>query len=254
VETACHIEKNGYRELVLTGVNITAYENGGRKLRQLIETILERTSHIRIRLSSLGPYDDLETFAFFISQKRICPHFHLSVQSGSDNVLSAMGRSYPASRLKEITDILKSNNRDPFISGDVITGFPGESDQDFEDSYNLIKDCGFAMCHVFPYSPRPETRAYKMRNRVPERVSRQRAERLSALADQLYLKYIDRQQGKHEQVIIEEEVLQNGRKYYAGLSSNYLKVLVASQDALKNGTMCEVSLSVSDGTVFGTLL
>ena len=253
VETACAIEKNGYRELVLTGVNITAYEDSGKKLRHLLEAILERTSKLRIRLSSLGPYDDLDNFAFFISQNRICPHFHLSVQSGSDNILAAMGRKYPASRLKEITDILKSNGRDPFISGDVITGFPGEGDLDFEDSYNLIKDCGFAMCHVFPYSPRPETRAYRMRNRVPERVSRQRSEKLIALADQLYLEYIVRQKGHHEQVIIEEQLTLNGKKYYAGLSSNYLKVLIESQVPLKDGTLCNVALNPQGNDVFGIL-
>ncbi len=254
VETACAIEKNGYKELVLTGVNITAYESGGRGLRQLIETMLERTSDIRIRLSSLGPYDDLDNFKYFISQSRICPHFHLSVQSGSDNVLKAMGRKYPASRLKDITDILKASGRDPFISGDVITGFPGESDQDFEDSYNLIKDCGFAMCHVFPYSPRPETRAYKMKNRVPERVSRQRSEQLIALADQLYLEYIARQKVRREKVIIEEQVVLDGKKYYAGLSSNYLKVLIKSPAVLENGTLCDVVLDAEDGNVFGTLV
>ncbi len=254
VETALAIEKNGYRELVLTGVNITAYESGGRKLRQLLEAILERTSDIRIRLSSLGPYDDLDNFAFFISQPRICPHFHLSVQSGSDNVLAAMGRKYPAGRLKEITDILRGSGRDPFISGDVITGFPGESDQDFEDSYNLIRDCGFAMCHVFPYSPRPETRAYRMKNRVPERISRQRAERLGKLADQLYLKYIARQKGRREKVIIEEQVVLDGKKYCAGLSSNYLKVLIESRDALKAGTLCDVVLNADAGNVFGKLV
>ncbi len=254
VETALAIEKNGYRELVLTGVNITAYESGGRKLRQLLEAILERTSDIRIRLSSLGPYDDLDNFAFFISQPRICPHFHLSVQSGSDNVLAAMGRKYPAGRLKEITDILKGSGRDPFISGDVITGFPGESDQDFEDSYNLIRDCGFAMCHVFPYSPRPETRAYRMKNRVPERISRQRAERLGGLADQLYLEYIARQKGRREKVIIEEQVVLDGKKYCAGLSSNYLKVLIESRDALKAGTLCDVVLNADAGNVFGKLV
>ena len=254
VETACAIEKNGYKELVLTGVNITTFESGGRKLRQLLETILERTSDIRIRLSSLGPYDDLDNFAFFISEPRLCPHFHLSVQSGSDNVLQAMGRKYPASRIKEITDILKGSGRDPFISGDVITGFPGESDQDFEDSYNLIRNCGFAMCHVFPYSPRPETRAYRMRNRVPERISRQRAERLGGLAEELYLAYITRQKGRHEKVIIEESVVLGGKKYYTGLSSNYLKVHIESLAALKAGTLCDVALYADSGTVFGTLL
>jgi threonylcarbamoyladenosine tRNA methylthiotransferase MtaB len=165
-----------------------------------------------------------------------------------------MGRKYPAGRLKEITDILKASGRDPFISGDVITGFPGESDQDFEDSYNLIRDCGFAMCHVFPYSPRPETRAYRMRNRVPERISRQRAERLGALAEQLNLAYIARQQGRREQVIIEEEVMLKGRKYYAGLSSNYVKVLIESPAALEGGTLCDVVLNADSGNVFGTLL
>ena len=254
VETAVAIENNGYRELVLTGVNVTAYDYNGKTLRQLLETILEHTSGIRIRLSSLGPYDDLDNFSYFISQLRICPHFHLSVQSGSDNVLAAMGRKYKSSRLKEITDILRSSGRDPFISGDVITGFPGESDQDFEDSYNLIRDCGFAMCHVFPYSPRPETRAYRMKNRVPERISRQRAEELGKLADKLYLDYIARQKGRHEQVIIEEEVVVGGKKYYAGLSANYLKVLIESRTELKTGTLCDTVLDADGGNVLGRLL
>ena len=110
------------------------------------------------------------------------------------------------------------------------------------------------MCHVFPYSPRPETRAYRMKNRVPERISRQRAERLIALADQLYLDYIARQKGRREQVIIEEEVVLGGRKYCAGLSSNYLKVLIESPAVLANGTLCDVVLDAADGNVFGTLV
>ena len=110
------------------------------------------------------------------------------------------------------------------------------------------------MCHVFPYSPRPETRAYRMKNRVPERISRQRAERLGSLAEQLYLAYIARQKGRREQVIIEESVVLDGKRYYAGLSSNYLKVHIESQAALKAGTLCDVTLSAAGGTVFGTLL
>lgn len=253
VDMAVNIEKNGYKELVMTGVNITAYENGGYRLRDLIREILRSTSDIRIRMSSLGPYDDFENFEFFISEERICPHFHLSVQSGSDSILKAMGRKYPAGRLKTITDILKASGRDPFISGDVITGFPGETDDDFMDSYDLIKECGFASCHVFPYSPRPETRAFRMKPRVPERVSRDRAEKLASLADQLYLEYAARQQGRMENVIIEEETVLDGTRYFAGLSSNYLKVHISENAPLAVGKICSVKLDVRNGAVFGVL-
>ena len=254
VDTAVNIEKNGYKELVLTGVNVTAYDNSGKKLCDLISAVLENTSDIRIRLSSLGPYDDFKTFEFFVSQDRICPHFHLSVQSGSNNILTAMGRKYPANRLLEITDILKSTGKDPFISGDIITGFPGETEEDFLDSYNLIKDCGFAMCHVFPYSPRPETRAFRMKNRVPERISGERAERLGKLAEELYLDYIGRQNGRKENVIIEELATVGGKKYLAGLSANYLRVLIPYRPDLKNGDMCSVVLNAENNNVFGTPL
>jgi len=254
VETAVSIARNGYKELVLTGVNITAYENSGKKICDLIYAILDSTSDIRIRLSSLGPYDDFKTFEFLASQDRICPHFHLSVQSGSDDILAAMGRKYPANRLKEITDILKSSGKDPFISGDIITGFPGETEEDFMGSYNLIQDCGFAMCHVFPYSPRPETRAFGMKNRVPERTSCERAERLGKLADELYLAYIGRQDSRKENVIIEDVATLDGKKYAVGLSANYLRVLIPYKNDLKSGDIYSVVLSADKGNVFGTLL
>lgn len=253
VETAVGIEKNGYRELVLTGVNVTAYENNGRGLRELLGAVLDGTSRIRIRLSSLGPYDNLENFEYFVSEERICPHFHLSVQSGSDSILAAMGRKYRAERIAAITDILKKSGRDPFISGDIITGFPGETDDDFEASYRLISSCGFSDCHVFPYSPRPETRAFGMKNRVPERISGNRAERLSALAGSLYLEYAERQKGRIEDIIIEEKCTVDGREYLAGLSSNYLKVHLEPEKTgdVKIGDMLRVRLDNVSGMLFG---
>lgn len=253
VETAVGIEKNGYRELVLTGVNVTAYEQNGKGLRDLLGAILENTSDIRIRLSSLGPYDNLENFEYFVSEKRICPHFHLSVQSGSNNILGAMGRRYKAERIADITDILRKSGRDPFISGDIITGFPGETDDDFEASYRLIRDCGFSDCHVFPYSPRPETRAYTMKNRVPERISGNRAQRLTSLAGALFLEYAGRQNGRIENVILEEKCTVDGKEYLAGLSSNYLKVHLAASEAENAGIgdMKTLRLECINGMLFG---
>ncbi len=226
VENVIQIEREGYNEVVLTGVNVTAYRSDNLDFPLLINLILEKTENIKIRLSSLEPDMVDERYRKIVNNIRICSHFHLPVQSGSDAILKAMGRKYRSGKVTEAVEILRSSGRDPFISADIITGFPGETDDDFQDSFNILKNNSFASMHVFPFSRRPGTRAYTMKNLVPERISGERAEILRKLSDSLYNEYALRWSGRETEVIIEGSETISGLKYLKALSDNYLKVLV----------------------------
>ena len=225
VENVQQIENEGYNEVVLTGVNVTAYKSGDYDFPELIKLILEKTENIKIRLSSLEPDMVDDRYREIVKNNRICGHFHLPVQSGSDAVLKAMGRKYKAEKVSEAVEILRSSGRDPFISADIITGFPGEIDEDFNDSYNILKNNKFASMHVFPFSKRPGTKAFNMTNCVPERISGERAEKLRTLSDNLYKEYAERWSGKETEIIIEGSEEISGTAYLKGLSDNYLKVI-----------------------------
>ena len=192
IENIRQIENEGYNEVVLTGVNVTAYKSGIYDFPLLVHLILERTDSIKIRLSSLEPDMVDVRYRDIVKSSRICGHFHLPVQSGSDAVLKAMGRKYKSDKVTEAVEILRSSGKDPFISADIITGFPGETDEDFKDSFNILKNNNFASMHVFPFSRRPGTKAYNMKNLVPERISGERAEKLRNLSDSLFSEYTER--------------------------------------------------------------
>ncbi len=145
------LKNEGYNEVVLTGVNVTAYKSGNYDFPELVKLILEKTESIKIRLSSLEPDMVDDRYRELVANERICSHFHLPVQSGSDAVLKAMGRKYKSEKVTEAVEILRSSGRDPFISADIITGYPGETDDDFNDSFNILKNNNFASMHVFPF-------------------------------------------------------------------------------------------------------
>jgi len=219
------IEKSGYNELVLTGVNISSYKSGGLDLVSLIEKIIAGTEKMRIRLSSLEPDSIDGRYLDIIKLERICGHFHLPVQSGSDAVLSVMGRKYKRDKVTDAVSILRQKGNNPMISADVITGFPGETDRDFEDTCSLVTENEFAYLHVFPFSPRPGTAAYRMKNHVPERVSTERAEHLRNLSGKLFAIYASKCIGMSSPAIIEgrEGSLKD---VWNGISDNYLKLKI----------------------------
>ncbi len=220
------IEKAGYRELVLTGVNISSYKSGGFNLVSLVEKILDSSKDFRLRLSSLEPDCIDSSYLRIIGRERICRHYHLPVQSGSDAVLSAMGRKYNASKITEIVKLLRTPGNDPLISADIITGFPGENDQDFKATCDLVTDSSFSYLHVFPFSPRPGTAAWKMKNPVPERISRERAEILRNLSGELFKKYASAWEGVEIEAVIEGRAEKEGNDW-SGITDNYLKLIVS---------------------------
>ncbi|MDD3942394.1 MAG: tRNA (N(6)-L-threonylcarbamoyladenosine(37)-C(2))-methylthiotransferase MtaB [Sphaerochaetaceae bacterium] len=217
------LEGNGFAEIVLTGVNISAYRSGELGLDGLLRLLLVQVdSHTRIRLSSLEPDKLDDRLIDVFSDGRIQPHFHLPVQSASDEVLKRVNRHYDVEQLARSVESLRKVKDDPFIAADMITGLPGEDDLQFERSLEMIKALDFSQLHVFPFSPRPQTALFGARDRVPESVRDQRAKVLRDVSAIHFRRYMERQIGKDACVLLEEL---RGDLWY-GLTGNYLHVPV----------------------------
>jgi threonylcarbamoyladenosine tRNA methylthiotransferase MtaB len=218
------LEKN-HSEAVLTGVNISQYYDKTRdvNLAALLEHLLSGTEKIALRLSSFAPDSIDENLAAILSHKRIRPHFHLSIQSGSKKILEKMGRSYDAQTVEKAAALLRRAKDDPFLACDIITGFPGETNADFEETLELCKRIDFAWIHVFPYSKRPGTPACSFTDTVREGEVTRRVQTLTDLARQGRAAYIGRWLGKEVDVLVEKG---GGSNSCRGVSENYLKLLV----------------------------
>ncbi len=215
------LENIGYNEVVLTGINLGSYRFNGIKLSDLLWKILDATSYIRIRLSSIEPmYFNADLFEV-ITEKRIVPHIHLPLQSGSDKILRLMRRPYTSEKFYSIANKLLKSKKDLHLATDVIVGFPDENEDDFERTYSLIKEIGFSSLHVFKYSPRKGTEAYSMIDNVPENVKAERSERLIKLSHILNYEFRKRYLGKIREVILEEH-----GDSYLGVTDNYIKVYI----------------------------
>ncbi len=228
LERLRHLEAHGFAEAVLTGVNLNQYEDGSMDVTSLLEYLLQGTERIALRISSTEPEGVDERFSAVFAHPRIRPHIHLSVQSGSDEVLQRMRRRYNAARVIEAVDRLRMAKGDPFIACDIITGFPGETDEDFEATYELCKRLDFAWIHAFPYSPRPGTEAYSMQNRVSETLSGQRLDRLLRLAEAGKRAYVQRWIGKTVSAVVEQY---RSGEHPLAVTENYLKAQILSDNA-----------------------
>jgi threonylcarbamoyladenosine tRNA methylthiotransferase MtaB len=225
------LEEAGFPEAVLTGVNISQYRDGSRDLGGLLAYLIAGTERIKLRLSSIEPEGIGEDLLSVLAHPRIRPHFHLSIQSGSPGILEKMRRAYRPEDLLHAAGFLRSRRDDPFLACDIIAGFPGETEEDFKQTYELCRRIGFAWIHAFPYSPRPGTEAYYLRERVPEREAARRVEALLALAGTGRGEYIGRWTGKALEAVVEANKKKN-TGYMTALSDNYLRILIP----LNNGT------------------
>ena len=224
------LEERGFAEAVIAGVNITQYrDTDDMDLAGLIEFLLSKTETIRLRLSSIEPDwltpARLAGFTQVLANPRIRSHFHLSVQSGSAGILAKMGRDYSPEHIEETVTLLRSVRPDPFLACDIIAGFPGETEEEFEKTYALVARVGFAWIHAFPFSPRPGTSAYDFLEKVSERDAARRVEQLTELARKGRREYITRWEGKEVEAIIEAGKEPAG-PMAAAVSENYLKLLV----------------------------
>lgn len=229
----------GYKEIILTGINTALYGNDFRHYHNQGDGIIDIVNRLdklpgdfRIRLNSLEPtVIDAVCVKALSAYKRLCAHFHLSLQSGSDRILKAMGRPYQMRDYMEIVEILKTKDPDVAVTADIIVGFPGETQADFEESLKAIQDVGFARIHVFKYSRRPGTAAAEMREQVSEAVKSERSRALISAGEESATAFRARNVGKTRQALF----LECGHEgLYTGITDNDLEVSLYSKENLVN--------------------
>lgn len=230
------LAKSGYREVVLTGIHLSSYGvDNGESLLHLIEAIHELEGIERIRLGSLEPRIVTDAFAKRLSElPKICPHFHLSLQSGCDTVLSRMNRRYDTAEYEVGCALLRRYFEHPAITTDVIVGFPGETDEEFETTERYLERIHFYEMHIFQYSRREGTKAAAMPDQVPEAVKKERSEKLLALGHRMSEEFRRYYLGRQVTALLEEEFLYDGKRYYTGYTKEYVKVAVETEKDLSN--------------------
>jgi len=242
----------GYKEFVLTGIHISSYgtdkmtaeekAQGRMPLADLIVEVSKIDGIERIRLGSLEPRIITEAFVQAIANvKQFCPHFHLSLQSGSNTVLKRMNRKYTADEYYEKVLLLKKYFTTPAFTTDVIVGFPGETEEEFQETIDFVKRIGFSQIHVFKYSKREGTVAANMPNQILEEKKTQRSNQLIEVASQMSKEYKELFVGRIEKVLIEEEIVIGDKKYQIGHNERYLKLAIINEQDLTN-TIVEVKV------------
>ena len=227
---------NGYQEVVLTGIHLSSYGiDTGTDLLSLIRTVHEVAGIKRIRLGSLEPRIITEEFAEAIAGlPKMCPHFHLSLQSGCTETLKRMNRRYTAEEYYEKCELLRKYFRNPALTTDVIVGFPGETEEEFKASRDFIDKVDFYETHVFKYSRREGTKAAAMPDQVPEEEKTRRSNILLDLSRKKQAAYEQRLLGTTQEVLIEEEIQRNGEIYQVGHTREYVKVGIRTEEKLAN--------------------
>lgn len=231
----------GYQEVVLTGIHLSSYgvdfkeEEKKENLLSLIKQVHEVEGIRRIRLGSLEPRIITEEFAQALaSMPKFCPHFHLSLQSGCDKTLKRMNRHYTTEEYAAGCEILRRYFDNPAITTDVIVGFPGETEEEFEETKAFLERIGFYEMHIFKYSRRVGTRADRMPDQIPEQVKSVRSEILLKLEKQMSKAYRESFLGRNKTVLLEEKTEINGREYMIGHTMEYVKAVVPYEENLKN--------------------
>lgn len=236
------LAESGFSEVVLTGINLGFYEDGDKRLIDVIEMADEVGGIERIRLGSIDPEIITEEFVNRLQNvKKICPHFHLSLQSGCDSVLKSMNRHYTTKEYLEKCKMLRQAFGNPAITTDIIVGFPGESKSDFETTLEFAQTIRFAQLHVFKYSRRNGTVAADMPNQIEEKEKTRRSEVLIQAGLELTKNYRKSFIGQKESVLIEEIKKINGTEYYVGHSMNYIEVAIESKEDV-SGKVIEVEI------------
>lgn len=228
------IAKNGIKEVVITGIHIASYGRDFKNDYRLIE-LLEDLNKIdgieRIRLGSLEPTLITEDFlGRLVKLNKICHHFHLSLQSGCTKTLQAMNRKYTTGEFENIVKLLREVYKDVILTTDIIVGFPGETDEDFNETYELLKRIKFYKMHVFKYSPRKGTKAAEMKEQVDGNIKEKRSRVLLELSDKNEAEYNKEYIGKEVEVLFEEK----DGSFYKGHTKNYIMVWYETEENLEN--------------------
>lgn len=260
VDEVKRLVANGYKEVVLTGIHLSSYGIELKKnenpddvedylkeetmpLLQIIMKLSEIDGLERIRLGSLEPRIITDYFAKILSENtKLCPHFHLSLQSGCDETLKRMNRKYDTKEYYESCELLRKYFDNPAITTDVIVGFPGETQEEFDCTKEFLRKVSFAEMHVFKYSVREGTRAQSMSNQVQDQIKQIRSSELIELNDMMHKEYQDSFVGKLEKILVEEEITVDGTLYQIGHNERYIKFAFQSETSYINEI---VSVSVT---------
>ena len=253
VEEVTRLANLGFKEIILTGIHVLAYgkDLGDTNLIQLLKRVHEVEGIERIRMSSIEPVAITEEFIEALKElPKVCHHFHLSLQSGSDRVLKRMNRKYTtADYIKSVED-LRALWPDVAITTDIIVGFPGETDEEFEETIAFVEKVKLSQIHIFPFSPREGTPAAKMKDQIAPAVKEKREKALAAKEKALRLAYMEQFLGQEMEVLFEKH--QEGK--VSGYTSNYLRVQVVGDESLENTlqTVCIENL-IDEHTLLGKL-
>ena len=256
VNEAKTLAENGYEEVVLTGIHVASYGKDLKEENTNLLDVIKRINEIdgikRIRTSSVEPILFTDEFVNEVSNmEKVMPHYHLSLQSGCDETLKRMNRRYTTEEYKTIVNKLREEIPNVAITTDVIVGFPGETEEEFEKTYNFLKDIELSQMHIFKYSPRKGTKAAEMENQVSPQDKHERSEKLLQLNKENFEKMATKMVGKEFEVLFEQEV---GENKYEGLTPNYLKTIVASNEDICGKILKVKLIEVKDEYVEGILV
>ena len=228
------LSASGFKEIVLTGINLSCYDDNGKKLIDVIEMADNVNGIERIRLGSLDPEVVTEDFVERLGKvKKICPHFHFSLQSGCDKTLKAMNRHYTSDEYYEKWQLIRKYIDNPAFTTDVIVGFPGETEEDYISSREFVKKVKFAELHVFKYSKRDGTVAAKMPNQIDEKIKTLRSEDLIKTGEELTKEFRQAKIGQDTTVLFEEKILLDNKEYWVGHTVDYIKIAVPEKENLE---------------------
>ena len=231
------LAEKGYKEVVLTGIHLSSYgvdfpKEERESLLSLIQAVSRVEGISRIRLGSLEPRIITEEFLEgIVKTGKVCPHFHLSLQSGCNKTLKNMNRRYSAQEYAEKCELIRKFYPAPALTTDVIVGFPQETEEDFEESYEFVKKIHFYETHIFKYSRRHGTKAASMDGQLTEAAKAQRSDRMLELHEIRAREYEEAMIGKKMELLLEEEIEIDGRPWYVGHSREYVRAVISKTDA-----------------------
>lgn len=255
VEQINNFSKHGFKEIILTGIHIGQWgKDLGLELLDLLKEIEKRTTIERYRLGSLNPLEITdELLEFLQTSNKFCPHFHLSLQSACDKTLKSMNRFYKTEDYLKQIEKINTMFELPFLGSDIITGFAGESEDDFNTTVNNLRLSGLTQIHTFPYSIREGTVGAKAENQVPDKIKQTRAEIVKMLSSMKYREFIEKNLGKTTELLIEKHPDKDGN--LKGVTRNYLTITLNSQDLTLANTLQKIKITeIKNGKLFGELL
>ena len=248
---------HGFKEIILSGIDISSYGvdlEGDWNLLTVLKKIDEIDGITRVRIGSIGPEffneDRIEEIG---NLKKLCPHFHLSLQSGCNETLKRMNRKYTTEEFENVVNLLRKYIKDISITTDIIVGFPGETTEEFDKTYEYLKRIELSKMHIFKYSPRTGTRAEKMENQVDGNIKEERSKALIKLNEINEKKFIDRFIGEDMEVLYEQQC-NNKEGYYEGYTPNYIKVISESKEDLSGKIVNTKLIETKDEYAVGKII